>query len=481
MVCAWPSVVRLRTISRCWLRSTSASHPQPGREPDVYDATDAFAAARSRGSWPMHALVEAVATDPALQGMRVEWDEDAGEEWLRILKTSMVLGLVWVPGPLVVATSGHHEIVDEVERLTATTVEQIAVPHLDSPVLCLQPDRLTDIWPGREWPRDAIDPACLSAHDLWHATGYPPPGPRCACVRPDVYGVVMADTRTHDLVVYGATGFVGRLTAAYLAEHAPDGARIALAGRSRERLEEVRNRLGGRAVAWPVLVADSFDRAALDEIARSARTVATTVGPYATYGLPLVGACAEAGTHYADLTGEVLFIRESAERFTEPARGSGARIVHSCGFDSIPSDLGVQILHDRVRADGEGELEDTTFVLTGVKGGISGGTLASLQDQIDALRRNPEMRKIVADPYSLSPARDKEPDLGKERDMHGPVREDELGGWMAPFVMASFNTRVVRRSNALQDWAYGRRLRYRELMRTGPGPVGLAKAAGITG
>src|SRR4051794_13735131 len=133
----------------------------------------------------------------------------------------------------------------------------------------------------------------------------------------------MTDTRAHDVVVYGATGFVGKLTAAYLAAHAPDDARIALAGRSRERLEEVRNRLGGRAVDWPVLVAESSDRAALDDIATSARAVATTVGPYAKYGIPLVAACAEAGTHYADLTGEVLFIRESAERFAEPARASG--------------------------------------------------------------------------------------------------------------------------------------------------------------
>src|SRR3954452_9896579 len=167
----------------------------------------------------------------------------------------------------------------------------------------------------------------------------------------------MVDTRTHDLVVYGATGFVGRLTAAYLAEHAPDGARIALAGRSRERLEGVRNRLGGRAVNWPVLVADSFDRAALDEIARSARTVATTVGPYVRYGMPLVGACADAGTHYADLTGEVAFMRDTIDRFDASARQSGARIVHSAGFDSIPSDLGVLALHDAVQRDGAGELE----------------------------------------------------------------------------------------------------------------------------
>jgi short subunit dehydrogenase-like uncharacterized protein len=291
----------------------------------------------------------------------------------------------------------------------------------------------------------------------------------------------MADSRTHDVVVYGATGFVGRLTAAYIAEHGPADVRVALAGRSRERLEQVRSRLGGRAVNWPLLVADSADRAALDEIAASTRAIATTVGPYAKYGLPLVTACAEAGTHYADLTGEVLFIREVIERCDAAAKQSGARIVHSCGFDSIPSDLGVQVLSDRVRADGEGELEDTTFVLTAMKGGVSGGTLASMTGQIDELRRDPRKRKVVADPYSLSPARDKEPDVDDAPDLHGPVRDEELGGWMAPFVMASFNTRIVRRTNALQDWSYGRRFRYRELMRTGRGPLGAAKAAAIIG
>ena len=291
----------------------------------------------------------------------------------------------------------------------------------------------------------------------------------------------MADSRAHDVVIYGATGFVGRLTAAYIAEHGPEDVRVALAGRSRERLEEVRNRLGGRAVNWPLLIADSADRAALDEIVGSTRAVATTVGPYAKYGMPLVTACAEAGTHYADLTGEVLFIRDVIERCDAAAKQSGARIVHSCGFDSIPSDLGVQVLSDRVRADGEGELEDTTFVLTAMKGGISGGTLASLKGQIDELRRDPEKRKVVADPYSLSPARDKEPEVDDARDVHGPLHDEELGGWMAPFVMASFNTRIVRRSNALQDWSYGRRFRYRELMRTGRGPLGAAKAAGVIG
>ena len=136
----------------------------------MYDVTDSLLAARSRGPWPVSTLTDAVSSDPELPGMRVDWDEPAGEEWLRILKTSMVLGLVWVPGPLVVATSGHHEIVDAVERLTGTSVEQIAVPHLDSPVLRLQTARLGEVWPDREWPVGAIDPECLSAHDLWYAT-----------------------------------------------------------------------------------------------------------------------------------------------------------------------------------------------------------------------------------------------------------------------------------------------------------------------
>ena len=136
----------------------------------MYDVTESFIAARARGPWAVRTLVDAVATDPELAGMRAEWDERADEEWVRILKTSMVLGLVWVPGPFVIATSGHHEIVDEVERLTGATVEQVAVPHLDSPVLRLQPGRLTEIWPDRQWPVGAIDPECLSAHDLWYAT-----------------------------------------------------------------------------------------------------------------------------------------------------------------------------------------------------------------------------------------------------------------------------------------------------------------------
>jgi short subunit dehydrogenase-like uncharacterized protein len=286
--------------------------------------------------------------------------------------------------------------------------------------------------------------------------------------------------REHDVVVYGATGFVGRLSAAYLAASAPAGARIALAGRSREKLERTRRDLGGAAAEWPLLVADSADRSALDDVVRATRVVATTVGPYQRYGMALVQACAAAGTHYADLTGETLFMRRTIDECDSAATDSGARIVHSCGFDSIPSDMGMHLLHARAREDGLGDLGDTTLVVCGMRGGPSGGTIDSIRVQVDEARRDPSRRRLLADPYALSPARDREPDLGPEADPSRPSHDPQLGGWLAPFVMGMVNTRVVRRSNALVGYAYGSQLRYRELVRMGEGPLGPLKAAGMS-
>jgi short subunit dehydrogenase-like uncharacterized protein len=291
----------------------------------------------------------------------------------------------------------------------------------------------------------------------------------------------MSDDRDLDVVVFGATGFAGRLVAGYLAAHAPAGVRIGLAGRSQERLARVRDGLGEAASAWPLLIADSADPASLAALARSARVVATTVGPYYGHGLPLVEACARAGTDYADLAGEVLFLRESIGRCHELAQGTGARIVHCCGFDSIPSDLGVLRLHQAARADDAGDLEDTTLVVTALRGGLSGGTLAAMTGQLAEVRASPEHRRAVADPYAISPDRAGEPRLGGERDRYRVRYEADLGIWTGPFVMAGINTRVVRRSNALQDWAYGRRFRYREVTGFGRGPAAPVLAAAITG
>lgn len=295
----------------------------------------------------------------------------------------------------------------------------------------------------------------------------------------------MADSpRDFDLVVYGATGFVGRLVAGYLTDHADPALRIGLAGRSSERLEAVRADLGPTAAEWPLVVADSTDPASVVAMCERTRVLATTVGPYARYGLPVVEACARAGTHYADITGEVLFVRECIDRFHDVARDSGARIVHACGFDSIPSDLGVQTLHDRVRADGEGDLTDTALVLRSARGGLGGGTIDSLRAQVDAIKADPALRRTATDPYGLSPAREQEPDRRgdgpRQRDAVGVTRDSELGLWTAPFVMSLFNTRIVRRSNALLDWTYGRRFSYREVVGFGTGPVAPVLAAGMT-
>ena len=281
----------------------------------------------------------------------------------------------------------------------------------------------------------------------------------------------MSGDRELDVVVFGATGFAGRLVAGYLAGHAPGGVRIGLAGRSAQRLADVRARLGAAASAWPLLAADSADPVSVAALARAARVVVSTVGPYRRLGLGLVEACAAAGTDYADLSGEVLFIRDSIDRCHDIAAGAGARIVHCCGFDSVPSDLGVLLLHHAARADGAGELQDTTLVVTALKGGASGGTLASMMEQQDEVRASAERRRVVQDPYALSPDRPAEPDLGDERDLDWVRYDGDLRMWVGPFVMAGINTRVVRRSNALQCWAYGRRFRYREVTRFGTGPA----------
>ena len=287
--------------------------------------------------------------------------------------------------------------------------------------------------------------------------------------------------RPNDIIVYGASGFVGALTAAHLAAHAPAGTRIVLAGRSQKRLEAVRAKLG---VDWEVQVADASAADDLVRLAESAHVVITTVGPYAKYGRALAHACAQAGTDYVDLTGEVLFARASIDENHDLARGSGARIVHACGFDSIPSDLGVHVLDALVKADGAGELTDTTMVVTSMSGGFSGGTIDSMRHQLDSVKNDRDLRRLAASPYSLSPDRAAEPDLGRQPDvltLPGSAVDPGLRGTLAPFLMASYNTRVVRRSNALLGWAYGRNFRYRELMSVGASPLSPVLAAALKG
>ena len=290
--------------------------------------------------------------------------------------------------------------------------------------------------------------------------------------------------REFDIVLYGATGFVGKLTAEYLAR-AGAGARIALAGRSTDRLRAVRKTLGESAQSWPILAADATAPSTLDEMAARTRVVVTTVGPYTRYGLPVVAACAAAGTDYADLTGEAPFIRESIDLYHKEAADTGARIVHACGFDSIPSDLSVYALYRTARDEGAGELIDTDFVVRSFAGGASGGTIASMMEVLDAASRDSEVRRQLADPYTLSDDRGAEPELGRQPDLtwrRGRRIAPELTGlWTAGFLMAPVNTRIVRRSNALLDWAYGRRFRYRESMSLGSSLIAPVASAVVTG
>jgi short subunit dehydrogenase-like uncharacterized protein len=254
----------------------------------------------------------------------------------------------------------------------------------------------------------------------------------------------------NDIVVFGATGFVGRLVAGYLAGHAPQQLKIALAGRSREKLERVREELGRGAQDFALVVADSADPASLAAMCGDAKVVATTVGPYRRTGLALVDACIAGRTDYVDLTGEILFVHDSLARH-DRARANNVRIVHSTGFDSIPSDLGVLLLHREI-----GPLGPTTLVVAAMKGAPSGGTLASMKGQIDDVTGDKALRKVVFDPYALGG------DGPPMRDLTKVSRHKQLG-WIGPFVMATYNTRIVRRSHSILD--YGPHFSYREVQR----------------
>ncbi|MCB0949526.1 MAG: saccharopine dehydrogenase NADP-binding domain-containing protein [Mycobacterium sp.] len=293
-----------------------------------------------------------------------------------------------------------------------------------------------------------------------------------------------AADREFDIVLYGATGFVGKLTAEYLAA-AGDGARIALAGRSTDRLLAVRDSLGEAAHSWPLIEADASRPATLEAMAASARVVISTVGPYLRYGLPLVAACAAAGTDYADLTGEPLFIRECIDLHHKQAVDTGARIVHACGFDSIPSDLTVFALHRQAERDNAGQLGDTNFVVRRFAGGLSGGTIASMTNLFREAAKDPDSRRLLNDPYTLTPDRSAEPELGGQPDARWRRGRDiapELDGyWMGAFAMAIPNSRIVRRTNALLGYTYGKRFEYSEQMSLGRSIVAPLAAAMATG
>ncbi len=288
--------------------------------------------------------------------------------------------------------------------------------------------------------------------------------------------------RTYDVVVYGATGFTGRLVAEYLAEaYGFDRLKWALAGRNADKLERERASLAKRwpaAAGLPLIIADSFDPESLQVMARSTRVVCTTVGPYAKYGALLVATCAAEGTDYCDLTGETQFIRRMLDDHHATAQRSGARIVHCCGFDSIPSDLGALVFQEHAIAAHGQPADAITLYTWRTKGGASGGTIASMMNVADEARRDPATRKVLFDPYALNPEGQRQGPDG--RDLMGPEYDPVIGSWVGPWVMAAINTRVVRRTNALLGYKYGESFKYREVMRFGDGLRGRASATAFS-
>ncbi len=289
----------------------------------------------------------------------------------------------------------------------------------------------------------------------------------------------MAD-REFDLVLMGATGFTGQLVAEYLlGQYGADrDLRWALAGRNRDKLEAVRSDLGADASDLPLIEADSFDRASLDAMARRTRVVLTTVGPYALYGEELVAACAANGTDYCDLSGEVPFMHRMIDAHSDAARDSGARIVHCCGFDSIPSDLGVMVLQDEAERRFGKPMERVGLRVKAARGGLSGGTFASMLNIVESARADEDVARVVKNPYALCPPEHRKGP--RQPYINGPKFDDELECWMAPFIMAAINTRVVHRANALRDHAYGKDFRYDEAVLTGTGLGGRFKATTLS-
>ncbi len=286
--------------------------------------------------------------------------------------------------------------------------------------------------------------------------------------------------REFDVVVWGATGFTGKLVAEYLMERYGIGRdlRWALGGRSQAKLEAVRAGLGAEASALPLVLGDSANEASMHALAARTRVVCTTVGPYAKYGSELVAACAQGGTHYCDLTGEPQWMRAMIDSHQKAAEDSGARIVHTCGFDSIPSDMGVFFLQDLMQSRHGVACSRVKYRVVKFKGGMSGGTIASMLNLMSEAASNPKIRRLIADPYALNPDGQRfGPDGG---DQAGPAYDADFSQWTGPFVMAGINTRVVRRTNAILKHPYGANFQYDEATLMGRGPVGWAKAAALS-
>lgn len=286
--------------------------------------------------------------------------------------------------------------------------------------------------------------------------------------------------REFDVVVWGATGFTGSLVAEYLLERYGNRSDLkwALAARNDTKLKALTDKLGNAAASIPIIIANSDDSASLESMSSRATVIISTVGPYAKYGSKLVAACVANGTHYCDLAGEAQWIQRMVDQHHDAAEKSGAKIVHCCGFDSIPMDMAVWFLQREANNRYGSYCRSITTLVKAMKGGASGGTLASMLNIIRESRADRSIARELSNPYTLNPVGERNgPD---RRDQRSAEYDDVAKVWTAPFVMAGINTRVVRRSHALQGYPYGKEFRYHEATITGSGLSGRLKANAVT-
>ena len=289
--------------------------------------------------------------------------------------------------------------------------------------------------------------------------------------------------KPYDLVVFGASSFVGKIICRYLlARCAEENIRWAMAGRSMAKMQQLQAELGNGAKKIPLIAADADDAASLGALCASTKVVLSTVGPYALYGEPMVLAAVNAGIDYLDLTGEPQWVRQMIAKYQAQARKSGARIVHTCGFDSVPSDMGVWFLQQAALKQFGEPCQHISMGVKAMQGGASGGTVASMLNAVQSAAKNPAQRRDFANPYSLCLDGNGKTVANSTRQLsQKSARFDRNhAAWSAPFIMAAVNVRVVLRSNFLEKQAYGADFRYEELMLTGTGIKGRMRALAIT-
>jgi len=286
----------------------------------------------------------------------------------------------------------------------------------------------------------------------------------------------MSSNREFGVVVYGATGYTGRLVCEYLnKQYGVNGdVKWAMAGRSIEKLNQVRDEMGIPKDV-PLIVADANDPQSVLDMVNSTQVVLTVVGPYQKYGSDLVRVCSETGTDYVDLCGEPGWMHEMIAQHGEAAKKSGARIVFSCGFDSVPFDLGVHFLQTAAKQTLGKPLSRIKGRVRAMKGTFSGGTLESFRLTMKAAAKNPELIKVLTNPFALTES------FSGPQQPSGmtPIYDEDLNSWSAPFVMATINTKNIHRSNLLLAHDYGDNFVYDEMMLTGPGEKGEAMAKAV--